>query len=135
MAAWHRFAALLAWTIACTGACSTASSSARPEVTYSAAEGVTHTPAARSPEGVEIRALGAPARAHVIVGRLVVRADDDDRIERDRLMQVLRSRAAELGCDAVLLEPPFDEKQRVRFRYDYLTMTRPVLNGACIVYE
>jgi hypothetical protein len=35
----------------------------------------------------------------------------------------------------VLLEPPFEERKRVRFRYDYLTMTRPVLHGACIVYE
>jgi hypothetical protein len=137
MAAWRWLAPL----VACMGACSTGSS-ARPEVTYSAAEGVAHTPpesssgqVERGVETVEIRALGAPARAHAIVGRLVVREDGDDRIERDRLMQALRSRAAELGCDAVLLEPPFEEPKRVRFRYDYLTMTRPVLHGACIVYE
>ena len=137
MAAWRRLAPLVVCAIACSaGACSTGSS-ARPKVTYTAAEGVAHTPpAAGSPEkAVEIRALGAPARAHVIVGRLVVREDGDDRTERDRLMQALRSRAAELGCDAVLLEPPFEEQKRVRFRFDHLTMTRPVLHGACIVYE
>jgi hypothetical protein len=143
MKAWLWLAPLVVCTIACSaGACSTGSN-ARPEVTYTAAEGVAHTPPAGSPEqaekktveNVEIRALGAPARAHVVVGRLVVREDGDDRLERDRLMQALRSRAAELGCDAVLLEPPFEERKRVRFRYDYLTMTRPVLHGACIVYE
>lgn len=137
MAAWHRLAAPLACALACTVACSTGSS-ARPEVTYSAAEGVTHAPSTPSPgraQTVEIRALGAPARAHVIVGRIVVREDGDDRVERDRLMQALRDRAAELDCDAVLLEPPFEEQKRVRFRHDYLVMTRPVLHGACIVYE
>ena len=123
--------------LACTFACSTGSV-ARPKVTFSQAEGVTHTPPARSPadvEGVEVRALAAPARAHVIVGHLVAREHGGDRVERDQLMQSLRRRAAELGCDAVLLEPPFEEQKRVRFRFDYLTMTRPVLHGACIVYE
>jgi hypothetical protein len=148
MAAWRRLAPLVICAIACSaGACSTGSS-ARPKVTYTAAEGAEQTPPDGSPEqaerprkkvanveNVEIRALGAPERAHVIVGRLVVREDDDDRLERDRLMQALRSRAAELGCDAVLLEPPFEEQKRVRFRFDYLIMTRPVLHGACIVYE
>jgi hypothetical protein len=137
MTAWRWPAALVVCAIACSaGACSTGSS-ARPAVTYTAAKDVTHTPPpAGSPEKtVEIRALGAPARAHVIVGRLVVREDGDDRVERDQMMQALRSRAIELGCDAVLLEPPFEEQKRVRFRYDHLTMTRPVLHGACIVYE
>lgn len=110
-------------------------SGVRPKVAYTAAEGVTHTPAPRPPAQVEILALGAPARAHVTVGRLVVREDDDDLVERDALMQALRARAAELGCDAVLLEPPYDERMRVRFRFEYLTRTRPVLHGACIVYE
>jgi hypothetical protein len=146
MAAWRRLAALVVCALACSaGACSTGSS-ARPRVTYTPAEaqtpaegssGQAERPArdAKNAESVEIRALGAPARTHVIVGRLVVREDGDDRVERDRLMQALRSRAAELGCDAVLLEPPFEEQKRVRFRFDHLTMTRPVLHGACIVYE
>jgi hypothetical protein len=129
--------------VACTLACSAcgAGTSARPKVTYSAAEGVQHTPPAEqaartaAPERVELRALSAPPVPHVIVGRLVARADDDDHIERDGLMQGLRRRAAELGCDAVLLEPPFEEQRRVRFRHDHLVMTKPVLHGACIVYE
>jgi hypothetical protein len=140
MAAHPWVAALTACTLACTVACSTGAQ-ARPKVSYAAAEGVAHTPAPRAPaevedvEDVEIRALGAPERAHVVVGRFTVGADDDDRVERGRLMQALRTRAAELGCDAVLLEPPFEEQRRVRFRFEYLTMTRPVLHGACIVYE
>lgn len=123
--------------LACTLACSTGST-ARPKVTYSAAEGVAETPEPRppgQPERVEIRALGAPAQPHAIVGRLVARARDDDRIERGPLMQALRRRAAKAGCDVVLLEPPFEEQKRVRFRFEYLTITRPVLHGACIVYE
>lgn len=117
-----------------TGACGT-SSAARPQVKYTAAEGVTHTPAPRQPGEVEILTLGAPARAHVTVGRLVVRHDEDDRAERASQVQALRERAARLGCDAVLLEPPYDERVRIRFEFEHLTMTRPVLHGACIVYE
>jgi hypothetical protein len=117
-------------TLACGGG-----NRARPEVAYTAAEGVTHTPAPRPPGEVEILALGPPGRAHVTVGRLVVREEDDDLVERDGLMQALRARAAELGCDAVLLEPPYDARTRVRYRFDHLTRTRPVLHGACIVYE
>lgn len=137
MAARLRLAALLACTVACsagTVACS-AGMVARPKVTYTPAEGVTRTPSPRAPETVEIRALGAPERAHAIVGRLVAHADEDDRVEREQLMHGLRERAAELGCDAVLLEPPFEEQKRVRFRYEYLTITRPILHGACIVHE
>jgi hypothetical protein len=134
MAACCRLAALCLFLPLLAPACG-GGSRARPDVAYAATEGVTHTPAPRPAAEVEILALGAPARAHVTVGRLVVREDDDDLVERDALMQALRARAAELGCDAVLLEPPYDERMRVRFRHDYLTRTRPVLHGACIVYE
>lgn len=116
------------------GACGT-SSVARPKIKYTAAEGVTHTPAPRQPGEVEILTLGAPARAHVTVGRLTVRHDDDDRAERASQVQALRERAAKLGCNAVLLEPPYDERVRIRFEFEHLIMTRPVLHGACIVYE
>jgi len=134
MAACRRLAALCLCLCMSTLACGTASV-ARPKVAYTAAEGVTHTPAPRPPGEVEILTLGAPARAHVAVGRLTVRHDDGDRAERASQMPALRARAAELGCDAVLIVPPYDERVRVTYRFEHLTMTRPVLHGACIVYE
>lgn len=108
---------------------------ASPVVEYTATAGVTREPAPRPVDGVEILALGFPEREHVEVGRITVREDDDDQLDRPALMQALRARAAELGCHAVVLVPPYEERVRVRFRYEYLTMTRPVYHGACIVHE
>jgi hypothetical protein len=134
MAAACRLAALCLCLCMSTLACG-AGSGVRPKVAYTAVEGVTHTPAPRPPGEIELLILGAPARAHVVVGRLTVRHADGDRPDRATQMQALRARAARLGCDAVLIEPPYDERVRVRFRFEHLTMTRPVLHGACIVYE
>lgn len=119
----------------CALACSGCARVAVPVVEYTAAEGVARDPAPRSVDSVEVLALGFPERAHAEVGRITAREDDDDQIERPALMQALRARAAELGCDAVVLVPPYEERLRVRFRHDYLTLTRPVYHGACIVYE
>ncbi|ACY18050.1 hypothetical protein [Haliangium ochraceum] len=118
--------ALLGWA-----ACGSAGGSA--EVRFTPAEDIEYEPEARPTDQVELRFLG-PAPAELIeVGRLLVREDDDDRLDPGKLVDALRTHAAEHGCELVLIEPPYDETLRVRFRFEYLQMTRPVYHGACLV--
>ncbi|WP_428262233.1 hypothetical protein [Haliangium sp.] len=100
------------------------------------AEGDAAAEAKRDPAAVEILAIGPPARPHKVLGRISVRQSDKDNIAPARLVDAVRVQAAERGCDAVVLEPPYDEQVRVRAsRFEHLVITRLVYNGACIAYE
>ncbi len=86
----------------------------------------------RPPETVEIYASGPPARAHVDVGYLEAKqgyelADKDS----ETFITELRGRAAELGCDALVLGGGTSEGTRT------WNGTRTSLKGmtaVCVVY-
>jgi hypothetical protein len=81
--------------VAATVACS-------PIIRYTAINASPSTMTPRSPEAVEVFSSGPPTRPHVDVALIEVE-DPPFGLETSELLQSLRARAAEAGCDGVVV--------------------------------
>ena len=83
----------------------------------------------RGPQAVEIYSSSAPARAHVDVALLEVSQNDGQ--GTGAMIQLLRERAGEMGCDAVVLGGTRERGDSG----DLPSMASITLNATCIVYR
>jgi hypothetical protein len=88
---------------------------------------------ARSPEQVELFSSGPPARPHVDVGLITVEEGELDVGSPDGLIQMLRSTAAEKGCDGLVIAPPGSKSESPLL--SDRTNSYKVYSGTCIVYR
>ena len=89
--------------------------------------------ASKPPEAVEVLTAGPPNRPYVEVGLLEARQDSAYSLDGSaRIIAEMRERAAELGCDALVVTGSSDIVQP-----DFLSDTVDTLRGyrgTCIVY-
>jgi hypothetical protein len=108
---------------------------ARPQVRYTE---TTPAPAQtrRAPEDIAIFALAPPPREHVNAGVLEARVSHSNDAPRQDMLAALRARAAEVGCDALVLTGPWYETVTHQPVYRRIvTESHPVHRATCIVYR
>lgn len=89
-----------------------------------------------APAEIAVLAARAPQRAHQRIGELEVRISPGEDADRAAMLAALRARAAEAGCDAVLLHGPWYETTTEQPVYRQLvTRSVPIYRATCLVYD
>jgi hypothetical protein len=89
---------------------------------------------ARSPERVEIFASGPPRRPYIDLALLEAAEDAGKGAGSGRLIFQLRARAAQQGCDALVLAAPSPRIDAATANLTGVVLDRNALSATCIVY-
>jgi hypothetical protein len=82
--------------------------------------------APRSPASVEVYSAKRPPRTGVEIGLIEIEHDSPMSAETPDVVVKLRTRAAQIGCDAVLLSDRLHDHRAACFVYTDAAATRPV---------
>jgi hypothetical protein len=88
----------------------------------------------RAPESVEVYVGNAPARPHVDVGLLEVEEQSGFGPGTQALVDSLRDRAAEIGCDALVIGGVSSKVSEVESLLFDHNANRKALHASCVVY-
>jgi hypothetical protein len=86
----------------------------------------------RSMSSVDVYSSGPPARPHLDVAFLEANWPDDSPFNTERMVNMLRGKAAEMGCDGVVIGSMNTRSADYQIPFDFGDRT---LHGTCIVYQ
>jgi hypothetical protein len=90
------------------------------------------TLSSRSAGSVDVYSSGPPARPHVDVALLEVGKGDDNSGGTSQMIQTLRQKAADMGCDGVVVGGMTTRARSGHVPFDFGDRT---VHGTCIVYK